>query len=69
MTGTWTFKEGWTADVAGGLVLVKIGLTTAQGAEDLVLTFANAEPNNVYVGGQNPVKYERNPQIMQNCGG
>ena len=31
-------------------MLVKVGLTTAQGAEDLVLTFANAEPNNVYVG-------------------
>ena len=39
-----------------------------QGSEDQILTFANAEPNNVYIGGQNPVKFERNPQIMQNCG-
>ena len=68
VTGTWTFKEGWTADIAGGLVLVKIGLTSAHGSEDQLLTFANAEPNNVYIGGQNPVKFERNPQIMQNCG-
>jgi len=63
VTGTWAFKEGYTHPAGGGLVLVKVGLTTAQGAEDLVLTFANAEPNNVYVGVQNPVKYERNPQI------
>jgi hypothetical protein len=63
VTGTWTFKEGYTHPAGGGLVLVKVGLTTAQGAEDLVLTFANAEPNNVYVGAQNPVKYERNPHI------
>jgi hypothetical protein len=68
VTGTWTFKEGWTHPAAGGLVLVKVGLTTAQGAEDLILTFGNAEPNNVYIGASNPVKYERNPQIMQNCG-
>jgi len=68
VTGTWTFKEGYTHDAGGGLVLVKIGLTTPQGSGDEVLTFANAEPNNVYVGGSNPVKYERNPQIMQNCG-
>ncbi len=67
VVGTWNFKEGYTHPAGGGLVLVKVGLTTAQGAEDLVLTFANAEPNNVYVGAQNPVKYERNPQIRQDC--
>ena len=37
-------------------------------ASDESSTFGNAEPDNVYVGGQSPVKYERNPQIMQNCG-
>jgi hypothetical protein len=67
IVGTWTFKEGWTADVGGGLVLVKIGLTTPGASGDEVLTFAAAEPGNVYVGGANPVKYQRNPQIMQNC--
>jgi hypothetical protein len=68
ITGTWTFKEGYTHDAGGGLVLVKVGLTTSQGSGDEVLTFAHAEPNSVYIGGSNPVKYERNPQIMQNCG-
>jgi hypothetical protein len=67
VVGTWAFKEGYTHPAGGGLVLVKVGLTTPQGAEDLVLTFANAEPNNVYIGVQNPVKYERNPQIRQDC--
>jgi hypothetical protein len=65
--GTWTFKEGWTADVAGGLVLVKVGINAPGLSGDEVLTFANAEPNNVYVGGSSPAKYERNPQIMQGC--
>ena len=55
LVGTWTFKEGWTADAAGALVLVKIGLTSPGLTDDEVLTFANAEPNNVYVGGQSPV--------------
>ncbi len=67
VVGTWNFKEGWTHPAGGGLVLVKVGLTTQQGAEDLILTFANAEPNNVYIGVSNPIKYERNPQIRQDC--
>lgn len=67
IVGTWTFKEGWTADVSGGLVLVKVGITAPGVSGDEVLTFPAAEPNAVYVGGSNPVKYERNPQIMQNC--
>jgi hypothetical protein len=65
--GTWTFKEGWTADAAGGLVIVKIGVSAPGLTGDEILTFASAEPDNVYVGGSNLVKYERNPQIMQNC--
>ena len=66
--GSWTFKEGWTSTEKGGLVLVKVTLTTAQGSGDEVLTFANADPNAVYIGGANPVRYERNPQINNNCG-
>ncbi|MDA0171305.1 hypothetical protein OJ998_19550 [Solirubrobacter taibaiensis] len=66
--GSWTFKEGWTSTEKGGLVLVKVTLTTAQGSGDEVLTFANADPNAVYIGGASPVRYERNPQINNNCG-
>lgn len=65
--GTWTFKEGWTSTEKGGLVLVKIGVNTPGSSGDEVLTFANADANAVYIGGSNPVRYERNPQIMQNC--
>lgn len=68
IVGTWSFKEGYTADANGGLVLAKISITTAQGTGDEVLTFANAVPHAVFVGGANPVRYERNPQINQNCG-
>ena len=64
--GTWSFKEGWTSTEKGGLVLVKVTLTTAQGSGDEVLTFANADPNAVYIGGTSPVRYERNPQINNN---
>ena len=67
ITGTWAFKEGYTAEANGGLVLVKIGLTTSGGSGDEVLTFANQDRNAVYVGGSTPVRYERNPQINQNC--
>jgi hypothetical protein len=66
-TGTWTFKEGYTSPERGGLVLVKIGITTPSASGDEVLTFAAADRNAVYIGGTNPVRYERNPQIMQNC--
>jgi len=67
ITGTWTFKEGYTSDANGGLVLAKIGITTSGSTGDEVLTFANADPNSVYVGGSTPWRYARNPQIMQNC--
>ena len=48
-------------------MLVKVGLNTPGGFGDEVVTFGNAEPNNVYIGGASPVKYERNPQIRQDC--
>ena len=66
--GNWTFKEGYTHPAGGGLIIVRLGITAPGLTGDEVFTFANAEPNNVYVGASNPVKYERNPQIMQNCG-
>jgi hypothetical protein len=48
-------------------VVVKIGITSSAGSGDEVLAFGNARPGSVYVGPQG-VEYERNPQIMQNCG-
>jgi hypothetical protein len=68
VTGTWAFKEGYTTTYNGGGVVVKVTITlsTGQTGDDIV-AFANGDPNHVYVGAQ-LVQYERNPQIMQNCG-
>jgi hypothetical protein len=68
LTGTWTFKEGYTTDYGGGGVVVKLGFTLSNGqtADDLI-AFPNGNSNTVYVGVQDTKAYERNPQIMQNC--
>ena len=67
VTGTWTFKEGYTTTYGGGGVVLKLAMTPfgGQTADDIVV-LSYTEPNRVWVGPQ-LTAYERNPQIMQNC--
>jgi hypothetical protein len=66
VTGTWTFKEGYTTTYNGGGVVVKLTITLSNGQSgDDVLAFPNSS-STVYVGTAG-TPYERNPQIMQNC--
>jgi hypothetical protein len=66
-TGTWTFKEGYTTTSNGGGVVVKVGVAANDINGDEILQFPNNEPGAVYIGVQNAVRYERNPNMMQNC--
>ena len=68
LTGSWTFKEGYTTDYGGGGVVVKIGFafSTGQTGDDLI-AFPNGNSNTVYVGVQDTKAYERNPNMAQNC--
>ena len=65
--GTWSFYRGYTFPEKGGGVIVEIIATATGGqpARDLLL-FGNAEPNNVYVGTAG-VRYERNPNMRDQC--
>jgi hypothetical protein len=68
LTGTWTFKEGYTTDYGGGGVVVKIGFTFSNGQTgDDLIAFPNGNSATVYVGVQGTLAYQRNPQITQNC--
>jgi hypothetical protein len=68
LTGTWTFKEGYTTDYGGGGVVVKLGFAFSNGQSgDDLIGFPNGNSKTVYVGAQGTLAYERNPQIMQNC--
>jgi hypothetical protein len=68
LTGSWTFKEGYTTDYRGGGVVVKLGFTFSNGQTgDDLIGFPNGTPSTVYVGAQGTLAYQRNPQIMQNC--
>lgn len=66
-TGSWAFKEGYTFTERGGGTVVKVAIAIdgATGGDDL-LTFANADPDAVYVGAQG-VRFDRNPQIADSC--
>jgi hypothetical protein len=65
--GTWSFYRGYTFPEKGGGVIVEIIATVSGGqpARDLLL-FGNAEPNSVYVGTAG-VRYERNPNMRDQC--
>jgi hypothetical protein len=68
LTGTWTFKEGYTTDYGGGGVVVKIGFAFSNGQTgDDLIAFPNGNSTTVYVGVQGTLAYQRNPQISQNC--
>lgn len=65
--GTWVFKEGYTFSESGGgtVVRVTITFTDGQSGDDLV-TFANQDPNAVYVGTKG-LRFDRNPNMRNSC--
>jgi hypothetical protein len=68
LTGSWTFKEGYTTDYGGGGVVVKIGFTFSNGQTgDDLIAFPNGNSNTVYVSAQDTKAYQRNPNMAQNC--
>jgi hypothetical protein len=68
LTGSWTFKEGYTTDYGGGGVVIKLGFTFSNGQSgDDLIAIPNGNSSTVYVGAQSTLAYGRNPQIMQNC--
>ena len=65
--GTWSLKEGGRyshPQTNGAYAILNLSFDGQSGEE--LLIFPDAEPNNVYVSPK-ALKFEKNPQIMQNC--